>query len=434
MVGFGETYFVAFALAFGMSGSTAGMLSVVPLVIGSFVQILALRFAQARNLSRNWVVGWALVQAIAMVLMCALTFVNEGSNEAILLIFLCASLYWGAAQCSGTIWNSWISAIVSRDFHLHFFIQRTRLCQATTLVGLVVGGLVLRHYAELKAPMFGFMLLFLVSTAFRIISARYLSTHPSLPENHLREDETETAKEGIWNWFRKKDTYPILAFLFVSNLAAYTSAPFFSPFMLSSLSLDYAHYMILISASFVARVGFSPVFYAIARRFKVRALVVVGALSIIPLPFLWTVSSNFYYLVALQFLSGFAWGSHELGVALYLIERLPNKQRARLLGWANAVNSIGMLIGSTFGAMIIANAMLPRDGYVTVFLISSSLRILPLAFLVLWIREPTKLRHLVSRIIAVRPGGIAVSRPVVLDLEEPRSNHEPQSLPNVSNR
>ncbi len=433
MVGFGETYFVAFALAIGVKGATAGMLSVIPLVIGSFVQIMALRFAHGRNLSRNWVVSWALVQAFAMILMCGLTFFNENVFQTTILIFLCASIYWSAAQCSGTIWNSWISAIIARDFHLQFFIQRTRLCQVATLIGLVLGGLLLRYYAGVKTPMYGFMMLFFVSTLFRIMSARYLATHPPLPESHMREEDDALRKEGVWCWFKKKDTYPILAFLFVSNLAAYTSAPFFSPFMLSSLSLNYADYMTLISAAFLARVGSSPIFYAIARRFKVRALVVVGALSVIPLPYLWTVSSNFYYLVALQMLSGFAWGSHELGVTLYLIERLPHKQRARLLGWANAINSIGMLIGSSFGALIIAHATLPKEGYVSIFFLSSCLRVLPLGLLFLWIREPAKLRRLVSRIVSVRPGGIVMSRPVLLEIDEPYTHTQSQPLPKASN-
>lgn len=441
MVGFGETYFVAFALALGMNGSTAGMVSVLPLVIGSFVQIVALHFARGHNLSRNWVVGWAIVQALATLLMCGLAFVGEVSHLTTVLIFAFASLYWCAAQCGGTIWNSWISGIVAKDFLLQFFVQRTRLCQAATFVGLVLGGVVLRYSAKANAPMYGFMILFLGSVFLRLLSARYLATHPPLLASSFQEgDVLVPHQEGVWKWFKKKDTYPILAFLFVSNIAAYVSAPFFSPFMLGILSLDYGDYMILISAAFLARVFSSPFFYAIARRFKVRALVVVGALSVIPLPYLWTISDNFYYLIVMQLLSGFAWGAHELGVTLYLIERLPNKQRARLLGWANAFNSTGMLIGSSVGAALIASSFIPREGYIQVFLISSSLRILPLCFLVLWLREPVKLRRLFSRVMPVRPGALTVSRPVLVEAEEvlssshPSSETSPEVVKDVSNR
>lgn len=434
MVGFGETYFVAFALALGINGSTAGMVSVLPLVIGSIVQIIALRIAQGRTLSRNWVVIWATIQAVAIALMCGLAFVGSNSQLSIFLIFAFASMYWCAAQCSGTVWNSWISNIVAKDFLLQFFVQRTRLCQAATFVGLVLGGVILRHFAKENAPMYGFVILFSVSVFLRLLSAHYLSRHPALPVNPVVND-LHSHSESVWKWFKSKDTYPILAFLFVSNIAAFISAPFFTPFMLEILSLNYSDYMVLISAAFLARVGSSPLFYAIARRFKVRALVAVGAVCVIPLPYLWTLSTNFYYLLGIQLLSGFAWGAHELGVMLYLIERLPHAQRARLLGWANAVNSTGMLIGSSFGAVLITSSLFTKMGYLQAFLVSSSLRILPLCFLVLWLREPVKLRRLFSRVMAVRPGGITVTRPVLLDADQARHSSLPsEKFKDVANR
>src|SRR4051812_14219072 len=65
MVGAGETFLPAFALAIGFSQVASGMLSSTPLLIGSFLQLLTPWFVTRIGSYRKWVVGLAVLQAFA---------------------------------------------------------------------------------------------------------------------------------------------------------------------------------------------------------------------------------------------------------------------------------------------------------------------------------------------------------------------------------
>src|SRR5690606_13250174 len=126
---------------------------------------------------------------------------------------------------------------------------------------------------------------------------------------------------------------------------------------------------------------------------------------------------NFYYLGVLQILAGIAWGSHELGMTLYLIETTEERLRSSILTWVNLTNSIAMFLGGLLGAQLLMN-----DGvadYARIFWLSSLLRIIPLGILVTLKFEAIGFRRIYHRVMGARPGGRIVAKPILLD-EDPK--------------
>ena len=66
MVGLGETYFPAFALALGASAFEAGLLTTAPLLIGAVFQLIA-PYAARRIGNKRWVVASAVLQSLTFV-------------------------------------------------------------------------------------------------------------------------------------------------------------------------------------------------------------------------------------------------------------------------------------------------------------------------------------------------------------------------------
>ena len=64
MVGFGETYLPAFALAVGLGEMAAGMVSSVPLVAGGLMQLASPMAVRLLRSHRRWVVTCAIIQAL----------------------------------------------------------------------------------------------------------------------------------------------------------------------------------------------------------------------------------------------------------------------------------------------------------------------------------------------------------------------------------
>src|SRR5687768_13731694 len=69
MVGLGETYFAAFALALGTGETVAGLIATLPMLAGATLQLATPRFLRQTKSYKRWVVLFASLQATALLAM-----------------------------------------------------------------------------------------------------------------------------------------------------------------------------------------------------------------------------------------------------------------------------------------------------------------------------------------------------------------------------
>jgi MFS family permease len=144
MVGMGETYLAAFALALGLGETAAGLVATVPMLAGALLQLAGPWAVDRLGSHKRWVVLCASCQA-ASLLLAPLALLGFGSAVfAGFIVFLAATLYWGAGLATGPAWNTWMEAVVPRRVRTRFFASRVRLCQLCLLLGFVGGGLLLQ--------------------------------------------------------------------------------------------------------------------------------------------------------------------------------------------------------------------------------------------------------------------------------------------------
>src|SRR5262245_38379349 len=173
MVGVGETYFAAFALALGTGQTFAGLVASLPMLAGASLQ-LATPWALKRFRSyRRWVVICASLQAAALLLMPIAAFFIGTAAAA--CVFVAAALYWAASQAAGPAWNTWIDEVIPRRLRANFFACRARISQVCTLTGFVVGGIALQLGKAQGWLLGAFAGIFLLGSACRFLSAWYLS-------------------------------------------------------------------------------------------------------------------------------------------------------------------------------------------------------------------------------------------------------------------
>ena len=115
MVGIGETYLPAFALALGTGETFAGLIATMPMLTGAALQ-LATPWALRRFGSyRTWVVLCACLQATALLLDAAWPPCFMGTPSlAATWVFVAATAYWAASQAAGPAWNTWIEEIIPK--------------------------------------------------------------------------------------------------------------------------------------------------------------------------------------------------------------------------------------------------------------------------------------------------------------------------------
>src|SRR5437868_7314695 len=228
MVGLGETYFAAFALALGLGQTVAGLVATLPMLAGASLQLATPWFLHRVRSYKKWVVLFASLQATAL-LCVPLAAALVGSPTAA-WIFFATSIYFAASQATGPAWNTWIEEIVPRPIRAKFFAARTRVCQLATLIGFVLGGLVLHAGKSSGRLLLAFFAVFLVGAASRYLSAWFLSRQSEPSRGRYQPRQVPIA--SLLRPNGAGGGAPLVVYLLAMQTAVQISGPYFAPYML----------------------------------------------------------------------------------------------------------------------------------------------------------------------------------------------------------
>ncbi len=380
MVGTGETYLPAFAMSVGTSEILVGMLASVPLLIGAVVQLLSPRAISYVGSHKKWVVITASIQAFAFLPLLIFAWMGQAPFWALMV---CSSIYWGSGFASGPAWNFWMGHLVPRTVSSSYFSQRVRYTQVGVLLGLVTAGLVLQRNSESQLwPIFSSI--FFVAFICRIVSAYFLAkqdVHPDWEKLKVRPSIRVTLRKLLQNPEQKK--FFVALFLFYAGV--YISAPFVTPYMLAQLKFSYQQYMCALAILILAKVGSASIVKKWIDVYGVRKVFLFGAFAAAPVPILWNISPNFYYILFLQLTSGVAWGAFEVGMTLIFFNNIPSHAKTTMLALHNVFNSCAIVFGGFVGGKILYYFGLDHKGYWMIFTISTVMRFV---FLIPFVKNP----------------------------------------------
>lgn len=424
MVGSGEAYLSAFVLALGFSAVSAGLITTVPVVVGSTIQLLFMWIYNHLTSYRRWVIWSARAQSFILFTLATLPY---WAPRELSLIYIFTSLYWACSFSAGPAWNAWMGALVPKRMRITFFAQRTRQAQIFTYLTIFTSGLLLYLAENLHLAIHCFAALFGVAAVARLTSAHYIQQQLDSPREEI--EKIMLTSTGFLKRMQDPKLIIILIYLFVLQLSVYIAAPYFSPYMLKELQLNYAQYMLLSSTTFLSRIFLYPLIQKWADRYGPLKLIWFGTLALTLTPYLWTLSENYFYLLTLQVFSGAAWGMQELGLFLLLLDRFPSKERSSILTVANFLSSMGMLLGSLLGSRIMIQSEFDTSTYFLVFTISTLCRLS--AALALPFLEEKPIRHrllLFWRVVGFRPNLGAMLKPI-LYIQTRRHKKRPERKP-----
>ncbi len=399
MVGSSETYFSAFALALGTGQTFAGLLATLPQLGGAAFQLISPWGVRWLGSHRRWVVLFAALQAAALLLLPLASFFTGGM--AGLLVFLAVTLYWGAGLAGGPAWNTWMEEIVPRPVRTNFFAYRARVAQFCTMLGFIFGGVALQVGHAGGTILATYCAVFGIGAFCRFMSALFLNQH-SEPSRGRVVERRVTLRELLAR--RSSDaTGRLVLYLLAVQMVVQISGPYFGPYMLKDLlandPLKYFNFMLLIATCFLGKVLAMPFWGRVARATGPRRLLWVGGAAIIPISglwifadflrpynaalhydfaigsFEWTLTVEFAYLLAIQLISGMVWAAYELAMALMFFEAIPRIERTSVLALYNFGNAVALVAGSLIGAAILLAMHESHAAYLTLFGLSSVLRV-----------------------------------------------------------
>jgi MFS family permease len=416
MVGFGESYLPAFALALGLGSITAGLIGALPMLAGAVLQLLTPTAVGLLQSNRRWVVVCAFFQAASFVPLIL------GALEGRLplwTLYLAASLYWGLGMSTGPAWTAWATTIVPPPIRARFFARRTAASQIALVGALLVSGALLEGSAARDRTMWAYATIFGLALLARLISAQRLWSQ-SEPQP-VPIGETHISPALIAGHIRVGGHGRLLVFLLCFQFSVWIAAPYFTPYMLQQLNLRYVDFTLLTTSAFVARILALPRLGRAMERLGTTRVLRGSAVAIVPVPALWLVSDSLVWLYALQIVSGIAWAAFELGTLLSFFERIPPRGQTSVLTAYNLANAIAIGLGSLLGAVLMQQVTPSARAFFVLLLLSTAARALTLPLL-RGIDPPQKRAPIAAlRTLSARPSSGALQRPVLVPPDSRRA-------------
>jgi len=406
MIGVSESYLGAFAVSLGHDDLSLALLATVPLLVGALIQLLAGAVATLSGTWRRAVVVGAVLQGLSQVGFVSIALTDDSRLWTLLLV---KTLFWSSGALLTPVWNAWMAELVEGSLRERFFAHRGGIVYLALVLSYLGGGQLLEEFRQISQLMQGFAVLFSVAVVARLASAFTLQLHV---------DVTNPAVMGPGTMARvrlalRQGSWRITVLLAAVGFGVHMAAPFFTPYMLRTMQLDYTVYAVLTAvAVFVKAVAF-PFAHRVSSRFGLGRMVVVSGLAVAALPALWAVVPSVPGLLVVEVLGGLAWAAFEFASFQLLLDASPSECNVEYFSLSSAGVGIAQLCGALVGSALLATWSL---SYTDVFALSGAVRataVLLIALPLIPAMNRARLRLLVLRPAAIRAAAGVVNRLLV---------------------
>jgi len=359
MVGGAETYFSAFAVFLKATTAQIGILASLPPLLASFMQLVSAWLGRRTGQRKRIIVHGALLQAVTLLPLALLPLVFP--DHAATLLILSAIVYFFGPNLGSPQWGSLMGDLVPESRRGRFFALRTRLSSIASFSALIIAGCLLEGFDTIGATYWGFVVVFGLGAVSRLLSAYHL--HQMFdPPGHVAALESPWHRE-LWRGLRETGLLRFSGFYASMQFSVAIASPFFTLYMLRDLEFSYLAFMVNTAASVCVQFLTLNRWGRLSDLFGNR-IILIATGSIIPfLPSLWLGSTNYYYLLAVQAVSGLVWAGFTLSASNTVFDLTPPARRTTLMAAHNVLAATAVFAGASLGGYL--GTHLPRE--VTVF-------------------------------------------------------------------
>ncbi len=414
MAGVGEIYISPFAIFLKATNYQIGLLASIPQLLGAFVQLLSVGVLNKIKDRMAVILIGVVAQGLSWIPILILPLLF--SNYAAPLLIVGVTAYFSFGNLATPAWNSLMGDLVPEKTRSTYFGHRNRVMSIFSLGALSLAGLILHGTEKIGRPWIGFSLLFITALIARLISSYYL-TKMSNPPYEVDDKDDFTLLEFFAD-FRHSSFVRFVVYTGLMHLAVMLAGPFFSVYMLRDLHFSYLQFMSVSAAAVLVQYFTLHNWGKFGDKFGNRKVLVITGFTLPLVPVLWLFSANFYFILVIQMLAGFAWAGFSLSMGNFIFDAIPQPKRAKCVAIFNVLNAVGIFSGAAIGGWLtkylplslsidkLAVSMISNLQWL--FLISGILRLFISLLFLPAIREMREveqltLRELVFRVSSMRP-------------------------------
>ena len=415
-MGSSETYLGAFGVWLGGLPYQIGALATLPQLVGAMAQALGTYLSERAKSRRDLIARLMRVQALLLLPVALLPFMVTQGKTAVTILIAVMIVYHITVGLISPMWNSLVGDILPPLSRGEFFGFRNKWMAIVSFSAVIGAGQVIHWFAEFKWAAYGFCVIFSLAAI-----ARYFSAHQFTHVEDVSLHVPAETKFTFWQFIRRARHSNFVKFvLFVScmNFAASVSGPYFAMYMLQDLRMSYSEYMVVVATAVLAQFVVMRSWGALSDQFGNRTILKVCGAIVALNPWLWLISSNFWYVVAVQFYSGVFWAGFTLAAANFVFDAVTPPKRARCVAYQSIINGVLVFAGSLAGGWIVGLVPLdvvrhlgvwtPESPFLALFALSGILRAVVMllnfpAFREVRQVESIRSHELLIRVTSIRP-------------------------------
>jgi MFS family permease len=363
-------FIVPFVLALGAPISFIPIVSSVPELIGSFVQLYSSKILNLLKNRKKLIVLTSLIDSLLWLPILLIPYVWNNNYYLLLSFLIIQSISLSILR---PVYNSLLGDILKKESRGKVLGKINYIAGAISFVSTLIFGYLLKLF-NVFDPILGFTIVFFIAFISRSISS-LIKTKFHDPEMSINLE-----KRSIRKFIKElKGTY-LSKFLIFNGLYRFgvgVSASFFVIYMLNTLKLGYFTYTLLSSASVISS-------FLIVNRWGSRldkkgskSMIEMSSFMIPIIPLLWVIIKNPIGLFFIQLLSGAAWSGFNLAISNFIMDETNSKNRLLFNSIFEFFKGIMTFLGSLFGILlvnILSNENMALT-YTTIFAISGVIRL-----------------------------------------------------------
>ncbi|MFP4111476.1 MAG: MFS transporter [Candidatus Woesearchaeota archaeon] len=371
MMGACENYFQAFAVFLKATTFQTGIVTSVPMFLGSIIQLFSNKFIEFFKSRKKMMVIAALIRTF---LFLPLIFVFFMGEYRVWILIALIALYFILNFGSVPAWTSWMGDLVDENKRGAYFGKRNRIGNLVSLISVVGAGLILDYFEMVNNTLIGFMILFFVGFIGSFLSMLFLS---------LKYDvEYEEPKEGRLDFVKftreivTTNRGKFVLYNFLLYFGTFFMAPYLTPYMLNRLNFSYFDFMVATSVVAIAKFIAMPMWGYFGDRYGNKKILALSGLFISVLPFSWIFPRSLFPVMILQIFAGIAWAGFDISSLNFTYDVTGKGDRTRYTTYLQFYRGLGLFAGSLLGGLVVENITFMGSGFIAVFLISGVIRLL----------------------------------------------------------
>ena len=347
MLGLTGNYIGPLALELKATTAQIGLLASIPSLTMALSQLAAPHLLERAGSRKGLILPMVFLHAVMFIPILLVPFLFHTSQVWWLIVFVTVNVVLGAI--SNPAWGSMMADLVPIRLRGRYFGSRGSITGFITLVFFFIASGILTLFTGINI-FAGYAILFSGATVFRLLSLYFISRQYEPARVVSKENGPSLLK--LMSQVGSSNLGKFILYVALIDFCVSISSPFFTVYMLRDLHFSYITFAIISSSSAIASLLFLTYW---GRRADMAGNIKVIRITtmILPVvPLLWLGSTNVFYLIAANIVSGFAWSGYGLSAVNFVYDASEPGGRAKHLAVFYAIDGVACCLGALIGGFL----------------------------------------------------------------------------------